>query len=200
LRLSDCLFFVEIRHESATLEEYKNSGFDSLWKDFSRIDSPHIRSYSMAETSGNNQMLSGNSDERVASSSSQHTSYHTADPGEVKETVSMLVLIPQESAASDESTALAGGRLLRPAPGYQRHLAVEKASSRFSRWLGKRNRVASQKEAEQGGKTAAMFVIIGMFDGRDRVPKQRLVRIGRPSMLFWTIWWNIIWIRSTTIF
>jgi hypothetical protein len=132
----------------------------------------------MAETSGNSQMLSGSSDESVASSSSQHTSYHTVDPGEVKETVSTLVLVPQESTVSDESTALAGGRLLMPAPGYQRYLAVEKASSRFSRWLGRRNDVASQKVAEQGGQTAAMFVIIGMFDERERVPKERPVRIG----------------------
>ena len=154
----------------------------------------------MAQKSANNTKVIENLDVPVASSNSQHTSYRTADPGEDEETISQPRPVPQESKTarikSIEDEQISGRRLLKRAPGYKRHIAMEKASSRFSIWGREKNSTSSQKVAEEGELTSAKFVIIGIFNGWDRVPKERIVRIRRPPALFWSIWVHVVWMRG----
>jgi hypothetical protein len=40
------------------------------------------------------------------------------------------------------------------------------------------------------------FLVIGIFSGSDRVPRERIVRIQRPERLFWQLWLHIITLRG----
>jgi len=52
---------------------------------------------------------------------------------------------------------------------------------------------ASQKASDS---RPPVFIIIGLFDGPDMMPKERIVYIHRPRWIFWNLWWAIVRLRG----
>jgi len=153
----------------------------------------------MAEGSENGpKQTSFTSDRELAhSSNNRQNSYKTAIMDPTNDLFAPVDDKNMHGAACDGT-----GRLLKPAPGYRRHLAMKKGSSAISRLLGHETLTHISKprvEEERSTKTASV-IVIGIFDGNDRVPKEHTVTIGRPSLLFWTIWLHILSLRGIYYF
>ena len=41
-----------------------------------------------------------------------------------------------------------------------------------------------------------VFVVIGLFEGPDMAPKERIVYIKHHDWVFWYLWWGIIRLRG----
>jgi hypothetical protein len=44
------------------------------------------------------------------------------------------------------------------------------------------------------------FLVLGMFSGSERVPRESILEIRSPLFLFWQIWARIVWIRGLMYF
>ena len=97
--------------------------------------------------------------------------------------------ISGESQDNSSNAVATLSRLVKPPPGYADY-------NRFER------RVDSGRAArlDDAAKVPEAYIVIGIFNGADRWPRERVVRIRHPSLLFWQMWWEIVHLRGVSYF
>jgi hypothetical protein len=79
---------------------------------------------------------------------------------------------------------------LKPAPG-------QGEGSRFQRRVGRETSYGLSGSAGMGNiKTNYPYIVIGIFDGVDRWPKERVIVSKHPSLFLLQIWWGVVRLRA----
>jgi hypothetical protein len=51
-------------------------------------------------------------------------------------------------------------------------------------------------DADWAGNSGKPYLVIGIFGGENRVPKEQMIRIKHSRWLFWNIWFNVVLLRG----
>jgi hypothetical protein len=76
-------------------------------------------------------------------------------------------------------------RSLKPAPGHGE-------SARFQRRVGSEIIDATSENI----KTTNPYIVIGIFDGIERWPKERVILVRHPSLFLFQVWWETVQLRG----
>jgi hypothetical protein len=103
-------------------------------------------------------------------------------------------LSPQHTESADEhpidTTHKPLQHHLKPAPG-------QGEGSRFERRVGRETSHGLSGSAGMGNiKTNYPYIVIGIFDGVDRWPKERVIVSKHPSFFLLQIWWGVVRLRG----
>lgn len=76
-------------------------------------------------------------------------------------------------------------RSLKPAPGHGE-------SARFQRRVGSETINSNSENI----KTTNPYIVIGIFDGIERWPKERVILVRHPSLFLFQVWWGMVKLRG----